>query len=152
MCSWMFVCRSPVMGRQRAGRHGVLGQFVLYAMFSVLTTAINIGTQYGLTELAGMWYILSGLVGLTIGYSVKFVLDKYIVFQGGGVGGSGGRSAAHQLRLYGLFAVLAIAVNLQVQFVLTDVLGVWYVFSAIIGLSTGYVLKFVLDKVVVFGV
>lgn len=56
-------------------------QLSLYMGFAVLTTIIFWGFEFLFKFLlTGYWYLVGGLIGLIIGYSVKFVLDRTFVF------------------------------------------------------------------------
>ena len=55
-------------------------EFVKYFLFAILTTAINIGGQFFLYWAFSIDYIVAGFFSLTIGYFVKFILDRRYVF------------------------------------------------------------------------
>ncbi len=56
-------------------------EFLKYFAFAILVTVvIGIGGQYLLYKGFGVNYILAGALVLTIGYSVKFLLDRRYVF------------------------------------------------------------------------
>ena len=57
------------------------GEFVKYLLFAIVTTIIFWGTEISFFLLLGKeCYLIGGLVGLIIGYSLKFFLDKEYVF------------------------------------------------------------------------
>jgi len=72
---WIFF--DPSIGVAAHGR-----SFTLYAVTGVLTTAIFWGLEYAFDGLTpdGSWRYLGGAIGLAIGYSVKFQLDRRFVF------------------------------------------------------------------------
>ena len=56
-------------------------EFVKYLLFAIVTTIIFWGTEISFFLLLGKeYYLIGGLVGLIIGYSLKFFLDKEYVF------------------------------------------------------------------------
>ena len=70
--------------RPRSRRHE-LGAFILYGIFSVVTTIIFWGFEIGadfLFEWDGAKYV-GGAIGLAIGYTAKYWLDKRFTFNGG---------------------------------------------------------------------
>ena len=57
-------------------------QITLYFTFAIFTTMIFWGFEFSFKFfLPGNWYLIGGLVGLIIGYSVKFLLDREFVFK-----------------------------------------------------------------------
>lgn len=57
-------------------------QIFLYFLFAILTTAIFWGFEFLFKILftKGNMYLIGGIIGLTIGYTIKFLLDKTYVF------------------------------------------------------------------------
>ena len=56
-------------------------QLSLYLGFAIITTMIFWGFQFGFKLLfPGDWYLIGGIIGLAIGYTVKFLLDRKYVF------------------------------------------------------------------------
>jgi len=58
-------------------------QITLYASFAVITTLIFWSFEIGFNVIfkSGIWDIVGGLIGLAIGYTIKFFLDKKYVFK-----------------------------------------------------------------------
>jgi hypothetical protein len=56
--------------------------FILYSVMGLATTLIFWGTELGFEFLFGTKWLryLGAVIGLTIGYSVKYRLDKHFVF------------------------------------------------------------------------
>ncbi len=56
-------------------------QISLYFSFAIFTTMIFWGFEFTFKVfLSGNWYLFGGLIGLIIGYTVKFLLDRKFVF------------------------------------------------------------------------
>ena len=138
-------------------------QLILYLVFAVLMIILNmiiqqlneliaptICTNLGHLDLIQMFYCsetpdMSELVGqvLAVGITVivKFLLDKVFVFKTKGKI----KGTSEEFAKYLLLSVLATIYNLGVQFILSNFLGVPMLVSALISLSTGYLLRFPLD-------
>jgi putative flippase GtrA len=56
--------------------------FVLYTVMGVFTTAIFWGVEYAFHRIFGtdVMRYLGGIIGLTLGYVIKYFLDKRFVF------------------------------------------------------------------------
>ncbi|ADH86453.1 GtrA family protein [Desulfurivibrio alkaliphilus] len=64
-------------------RRDDLSRFGLYSLMGVFTTAVFWGTEMGFYytfEFAGAQYVGGGL-GLMVGYTIKYLLDKKFVFK-----------------------------------------------------------------------
>lgn len=60
--------------------------FVLYSVLGVFTTALFWGVEYAfhLTFASDAWRYAGGVIGLALGFFVKYQLDKKFVFVAGG--------------------------------------------------------------------
>ena len=59
----------------------IFGQFIIYSLFAIVTTIINLGGQILLHNILLLGYEISAFVALAIGYTVKFFLDCYVTFK-----------------------------------------------------------------------
>lgn len=55
-------------------------EFFTYFFFAIITTIINIGIQFFLTNFVGTPLEISMIVALSIGYCIKFLFDRKYVF------------------------------------------------------------------------
>lgn len=69
---------------QTKGHLHNLGTFLLYTSMGVVTTAVFWGTEILFDALFGGdgFRLLGGFIGLVIGYTAKFFLDRTFVFKG----------------------------------------------------------------------
>ena len=138
-------------------------QLILYLIFAVMMIILNLVIQQ-LNELiapticANLGHIplvqtfycaetpdMSELVGqvIAVGITVitKFLLDKLFVFKTKGKI----KGTSEEFAKYLFLSVLATLYNIGVQFILSNFFGVPMLISALISLSTGYLLRFPLD-------
>jgi putative flippase GtrA len=124
---------------------------IYYAIFALIATAANIGTQELLTRAyRGEFQILASiLAGTAVGLVVKYVLDKRYIFH------FRARNTAHDTQTFALYTIMGLA---------TTVVfwgfegGFHHLFKTkemrylggVIGLSIGYLTKYHLDKRFVF--
>ncbi|NVM01542.1 MAG: GtrA family protein [Candidatus Helarchaeota archaeon] len=59
----------------------IFSQFIVYTLFAIVTTIINLGGQVLFTNILLLDYVVSAVIALAIGYSVKFFLDCFITFK-----------------------------------------------------------------------
>jgi putative flippase GtrA len=94
-----------------------------------------------------MHELIGSIVAVGVTYIIKFFLDKYIVFKGGG---TELKETSIEFMKYFGFAVLTTIENIGIQFILSNFLNFPLEISFIIALSIGYITKFFLDKRYVF--
>jgi hypothetical protein len=132
-----------------AARQGAV-RVVLYILFAVIATVVNIGTQEAVLQLAPFVALnLSIIAGTGTGFLVKYWLDKNWIFYDVA---SGLGDEAAKIITYGLFSVLTTFIFWGFE------LAAWWAFEtsaakyagAAAGLSIGYAIKYKLDKSFVF--
>ncbi|MBQ4414545.1 MAG: GtrA family protein, partial [Methanomicrobium sp.] len=60
-----------------------LKRLVSFEVISVLGVAINMGVLYTLTEFAGIWYILSNIVGILVAFVWNFYVNRHVTWKEG---------------------------------------------------------------------
>ncbi|OLS14370.1 MAG: hypothetical protein RBG13Loki_2019 [Promethearchaeota archaeon CR_4] len=91
--------------------------------------------------------IFSNLLGVAVGYIVKFILDKFIVFQ---KRNTKLKQSSVEFIKYFAFALVTTAINLGIQLILINFADFHEIVALIISLSVGYTIKFLLDRKYVF--
>ncbi len=142
-------------------------QYILYILFAVICTFINIGSQLlveylisPINQLQTIVYtntdksirifdIIKIIIGTGLGFMSKFILDKFFVFK------EKHENIAHTFRqmiLYGIMAVFTTFIfwSFQISFKLLFDFTFAEEIGAVIGLGIGYTVKFLLDRKFVF--
>lgn len=130
---------------------GVARLALLYAIFAVLATAANLGTQaLVIWAYDGTYAVpISILVGTAAGLPIKYVLEKRHIF------GFEAENLAHDGRMFVLYSAMGVLTTLLfwgVEYAFHHAFGtdaMRYLGGAI-GLTVGYVIKYQLDKRYVF--
>ncbi len=145
----------------------VTRQAVLYFSFAVVVYVLNLTIQWIHGEFLSPWICVSfswdfvqsfycpeinralvgGLLGVVVSYIVKFILDKFIVFQ---KKSTNLKQTSKEFIKYFLFAILTTVINLGGQYLLMQVFLLDYLIAAIPPLAIGYIVKFLLDRKYVF--
>ena len=95
------------------------------------TTPIDLPEMYG------------SIIAVGVTYIIKFILDKYFVFQSSN---TDLKETGKQFGLYFLFAIFTTLENLGIQLILNLVVNWSLNIRIIIALSCGYITKFILDR------
>ena len=124
---------------------------VLYALFAVLSTAINIGSQ-----MLSIWIYkgplsveISILVGTAMGLPLRYFLEKRYIFN------FKSKNLAHDGKLFIFYSTMGVITTLifwgtEYAFHLVYDTDLMRYFGGIIGLSIGFYVKYQLDKKYVF--
>lgn len=129
------------------GTHEAMSRYILFA---IIATVANIAAQEGVLVLAPAAPLMASiLAGTIVGFAIKYVLDKFYVFNDGYDGHA--REAA-KIALYGVFSVVTTLIFWGVELAAWSIWGtsVAKYAGAVAGLTIGYVLKFFLDRHFVF--
>lgn len=146
-------------------------QVILYFSFAVCMIILNyiiqksnqvyfsyvICQDFGQFELIQMFYcskepynmpeLIGSIVAVGITYILKFILDKFIVFQKKSIEFK--QTSEEFLKYFG-FAVITTIENIGIQFLLTNFFGTPLEISMVVALTIGYLTKFLLDRKYVF--
>jgi putative flippase GtrA len=121
-----------------------------YALFAAIATLVNLSTQGFATWLMPGNLAFSIGAGTVTGFAVKYVLDKYWIFFDDF---DGKLNELRKMILYGIFSVFTTLLFWAFE------IGFWLAWhtdlakysGALIGLLTGYWLKYRLDRAYTFG-
>ena len=141
-------------------------KYLLYMLFAVISTGVNLGSQYGIKNLLTnifefrktifflskefeIYFLIQLVTGTVLGFITKFILDKFIVFE------EKHKDIKHTLRqiiIYGILAVFTTIVfwGFEFAFKLFFCFTNSELVGGFIGLALGYTIKFFLDKKFVF--
>lgn len=137
-------------------------QYLLFMVFAVISTGINLGSQAiikaTLSDITLLnhtffqleyYFIIQLLTGTILGFVSKFILDKYYVFQSRNTTLT---QTFKQIVLYGLMAILTTLVfwSVEIGFKMIFEFNGADLVGGILGLSIGYTMKFFLDNKFVF--
>jgi len=103
----------------------VFNHHIMRYLFSGGTAAmVNLGLLYLLTDIMGLYYLLSGILAFSCGVIVSFIMQKSWTFQD--------RSTEETYKKFVLYVVIAIinlAVNTSLLFLFTDIFNLYYMIS-----------------------
>jgi putative flippase GtrA len=106
---------------------------------------VNLGTLHLLADVVGLYYLLSSFLAVSFSTVVGFLLQKFWTFEARGSGGTAG-----QFGLYVAVAVMNIALNTLIVYVLVDHLGFHHLLAQFIGAGLVAVSSFIIYKKVIF--
>lgn len=103
---------------------------------------IGLGVLWLLTEKVGLFYLISYIVSTLIAVTNNWFWNSQWTFK-------------QSVGFFGWLKYLGVSsstilLNVSLVFVLTSIAGVWYMFSAVIGIGTAFLLNFILSRKVVW--
>lgn len=123
----------------------LLRQFAQYVMVGGLAFLVDFAALYGLTEWAGLHYLVSATGGFLLGLAVNYLLCIAWIFDH--------RSLAngfHEFTIFGLIGVAGLVFNNILMYSLTEGLGFHYLLSKVLAAACVLVFNFSLRRHLLF--
>lgn len=120
-------------------------EFIKFAVVGLIGTIINLAILYFLTELFGVYYIISAIFAFIIAMTSNFILNKIWTFKED--------IRENALTKYGKFAIVSIIgliVNLIFLYVFTEYLGIYYLISQVLAIGIALFVNFFGNKIWTF--
>lgn len=117
--------------------------FILLKFLTVgaIGTFINIIFLYGFTEIVGLFYLYSSIIAIEASILNNFFLNEEWTFHR-----NGSMPVWKKILSFHCIATGGICINLIVLFVLTSILGVYYIVSNFIGIVLAFIWNFSVNK------
>jgi putative flippase GtrA len=113
----------------------------------VISGLISAGTEYTvllvLTELAGLWYILSNTIAYVSGFWLSFLLNRFWSFKSKG-------NILRQLLLYCILFVFNLLLTNSLLYFLTSIIGIPYMISKIFVMGVAVMWNFIIYKKIIY--
>lgn len=119
-------------------------QLLRYVISGGITALTELVFLYLFTQILGIWYIFSLLLAFIISFIVSFSLQKFWTF---------GDTATHRIHIqastYLFVALINLALNAALLYLLVQFTGLWYIYSqilcdAFIAISSFLIYKFII--------
>ena len=128
--------------------YGKFNRYIKFAIVGGIGSIINWIILYAITEHAGLWYIASSVIGILIATLHNYLLNHYWAFRNE-------RQNNNNLFVgwlkYQLSTGVCSLLYLGVLAGLTEVLGIWYMASAVIAVFISSTFNFLVVKKWVWG-
>ncbi len=90
-------------------------------------TVVNIAALYILTDLAGIWYLISSAIAFALSFGVSFTMQKYWAFRNNNI-----EKVRRQLPMHLSLALFNLAVDVLLVYTLVEMFGMWYILAQIV--------------------
>ncbi len=102
--------------------------FTGYVIFAGIATLVDLGLLYAFTEFLRIWYFYSTALSYFIGMLTNYTLNKYLNFR------NRSRRIIPQFGLFMLVALIGLALNQAVIYMMVEFGGLWYMHAKFIAL------------------
>lgn len=113
----------------------------------LITGSLSAGSEYlityGLTQYVNTWYISSNTIGLTVGFWISFLLNKYWSF-------GSKQGTLRQLLLYFILFAFNLAASNVIIYLLTEMAGLYYMLSKLFATGLIILWNFVIYRKVIY--
>jgi dolichol-phosphate mannosyltransferase len=124
-------------------RTGELLRFIKFCLVGISGILVNMGLLWLLTEVAGLFYLLSAAISIETSIVSNFILNDFFTFPDRRLPGA--KSFFLRLVKYNLLCVAGLGVNMGVLWLLTDVLGIYYLLSQLVGIAAATLWNYILS-------
>ena len=114
-------------------RKGELWRFLKFCVVGFSGVLVNMGLLWLLTEFAGLFYLLSAAISIETSIISNFVFNNYFTFRDRR--SSGIKSFFNRLVKFNLVSLAGLGLNMGVLWLLTEVLGIYYLLSNLCGIA-----------------
>ena len=108
-------------------------RFLKFCVVGLSGVLVNMGLLYALTELCGLFYLISSFIAIECSFISNFLFNEFWTWRG-----IGAPSVSEGLKRFGKFHVvygIGLAVNISLLYVITEYLGVYYILSNLIAIA-----------------
>ena len=113
-------------------RKGELWRFLKFCVVGLSGVVVNMGLLWLLTELAGLFYLLSAAISIETSIITNFVFNNYFTFRDRR--SSGIKPFLSRLLKFNLVSLAGLGLNMGVLWLLTEVFGIYYLLSNLCGI------------------
>lgn len=122
---------------------GALVQFKKYIISGLLSASLEYSLLLILTEIAGLWYILSNTIAYLGGFWLSFLLNRFWSFKSKD-------NFLRQLLLYVVLFVINLGLTNLVLYILTSIVGITYTISKVFVMGMVVLWNFIILKKIIY--
>jgi dolichol-phosphate mannosyltransferase len=111
-----------------------------FGFVGFLGILVNMGILYILTEIFGIYYLISGIFAVELSILHNFLWHNFWTFK------DRENNFINSLIKYNLSCLISLVINVLVLYVLTQYFGIYYLISNFIGIVCGFLTNFLLSN------
>ncbi len=103
------------------------GKIVRFLIAGGTATIVNLGILFILTDLAGVWYLISSAIAFSLSFVVSFTMQKYWAFRNKDV-----EKVRSQLPMHLSLALFNLFIDIVLVYAFVEYFGMWYILAQIV--------------------
>ncbi len=112
-------------------------RFICFLIIGILSTLVDAGFLFVLTEYYGIWYLWSATASYCCGILVSYTLNRYYTFY------DRSRHYLAQFSLFTMISVSSLAINLIIIFIAVDFFAVHYLVGKGLAVGISFLLNYI---------
>jgi putative flippase GtrA len=116
-------------------------QFIQFCIVGASGALVNTGLLYFFKEVLGIWYVYGAIISTLTSFCTNYILNRLWTFHN-----SPEKSFLRGLIKYLAVSFIAFAINISVLIFLTEIIGLWYLFSLLIGILFSMLWNFFMNR------
>lgn len=141
----LLLCKLDLEGLLLSPTDNSLLQFFRYCFVGGLATVVDWGVLY-LTEALGLHYLLAAVAGFFCGLACNYILSKCLVFNGS----TAKTDPTGEFLAYAAIGAAGLLFTLGLMYVMTDLLGFFFMISKVIATALVLVWNFMARKLLLY--
>ncbi len=125
-------------------RTGELARFIKFCLVGISGVGVNMGLLWLLTELGGLFYLLSAAISIETSIITNFLLNNYFTFADRRQPGK--KSLLNRLLKFNLVSLAGLGINMAILLLLTEGLGLFYMVSNIVGIAAATLWNYLVNN------
>ncbi len=118
---------------------------IMYLIFGVLTTVVNIVLYYIFQDILSIQYLISTIIAWIGAVVFAFITNKYLVFNS-----KENNNFIKELSYFVLFRLLTLVFDLIIMYLLVDIMNIDDLLSKIVANVVVVVLNYIFSKLFIF--
>ena len=125
-------------------------RLIKFSIVGVIGAGINTGFLWFLTDVAGLFYLFSAVVAIEIAILMQFLMNDRWTFK---------ETKTQHIEQFitrifksNVWRSGGLAVNIGVLYLLTEYMGVYYLLSNIVGIICAFLLNYILESRLTWGI
>ena len=120
----------------------LLGQIMKFGIVGVIAFIIDYGVLIFLTEICGIYYLLSSMISFIVSVVFNYLASMKYVFSG-----KEGMSKKKEFIIFLMLSIIGLGINQLGMWIMVDKLNIFYMFSKIFVTAVVMVWNFVSRKI-----
>ncbi len=125
-------------------RKGELARFIKFCLVGASGVGVNMGLLWLLTEVGGVFYLMSAAISIETSIITNFLLNNYFTFADRRQPGI--KSLFKPLLKFNLVSLAGLGINLGILWLLTEALGIFYLLSNLVGIAAATLWNYLINN------